>query len=74
MMSGHDVELLARLNREEMARELASIRRATSAQRQGDVGILRRRVATVLVAVAARLAPVARPVSEVNTEASLVNS
>lgn len=74
MMSSHDVELLARLNREEMAREVSRVQRATSAREQGEVGVWRRRVATVLVAVAAWLAPVTRPASEGNTEMSAASS
>ena len=73
MLSEHDVELLARLHREEMAREVTRVRRATSAQGRGNGGVLRR-LAGVLVALTAWLVPVARPVGEVETGVRVVGS
>ena len=74
MLSEYDVDLLARLNREEMAREVTRVRRATSAQGRGNGGVWRRRLAVVLVALAAWLVPVTRPAGEVETEVRVVGS
>jgi hypothetical protein len=65
MYDEYTVTTLARLRREEVAREVAMKNRADLAARRPGRGTLRRRLATVLVAVAARLAPAEQPMIEV---------
>ena len=60
MFSPFEVETLARLQREEVARQVAAVRRAQEATRGAATNRpLRRRLATALRAMATRLAPAA---------------
>ena len=74
MMNGREIELMARLNREEIGRQIARNRLAASAQVRGNSGALRRRLAIVLVAVAARLAPTAAPAVEGEARIGILGS
>jgi hypothetical protein len=64
-MDEYTVTTLARLRQEEIAREVAQFRRATLAERRPGRSALRRQLATVLVAVAAWLAPTEQPAVEI---------
>jgi hypothetical protein len=72
-MDEYTVGLPARLRREEIAREIAHYRCAGLVERHPRRDALRRRLATVLVAVAARLASAEQPAVE-SIEASTANS
>ncbi len=74
MMNGHEIELMARLNREEIGRQIARNRRAASARGRGNGGVLRRRLAAVLVAVAAWLAPATVAAVEGETRVGILGS
>ena len=74
MMTPQELELLARLKREDIVREVASARRADSVQRPTRGPVLRRRLAALLMAVATRLVPATAPASEAGVEMRTVNS
>ena len=73
MRNPYEMELLARLQREDIASEVARIRLAEAAQ-QPKERVFRKRLAALLVAVASRLAPAAASTGEVGTEMTPASS
>ena len=73
MMDKYTATTLARLKQVEYEREAAQYRLASLAEQRPGRTAVRRRLATVLVAVAARLAPAEQPAVEL-IEASIASS